>query len=217
MNDILSALDALAPGDAIFDLDGTLLRGDIGMSAMQILVERGHLPDAVAAVTGREDPVGKLWEISETRWCYAGDVAAWMLEGLRQDEVEQIVDEAFARGLVAPVPAVCELAAAIGLRHRVWILTGSAEVLGKAVGPRVGIHHVAGVRLAWEGDRLSRHILSPIPCGPGKVEAARAWISGTPVFAIGDSPHDLPVLRLAQVARTVGRASNMEFPAFITE
>jgi phosphoserine phosphatase len=211
IDDILASLAALPPGDAIFDLDGTLIAGDIGESALQLLIRRGPLPAASRRWLGEADPWGDYLALDHVTQCVA---AAAALEGLTQADVEAIVDEAFATDMVRPRPEVCELAAAIARRHRVWILTGSAEALGVAVAPRLGIRHVSGVKLGERNGRFTGEVFPPVSCGVGKVSATWVLLGRRPVFSIGDSPWDVHVLRLAHVARTTGRSAGVEFPAF---
>jgi HAD superfamily phosphoserine phosphatase-like hydrolase len=210
--DLLTQLLALPAGDAIFDLDGTLIRGDIGDSTFRRLL--GQLPPSVRAVLGSENPWARYEEIVRADFCAAGDLAGKGLAGRTIAEVEALVEEAFATGDVELNTPVVELARALQARHRVWILTGSAEVLGRAVGRRLGIDRVVGLRLRMDGDRFTDELLPPCTCGEGKVQAAKLWISEQPVFAIGDSPTDLPVMRTARVARGLGRIAGKEFPAF---
>lgn len=211
MHDLLSALDALPPGEAVFDLDGTLIHHDIGEATLKRVIARGPLPEAARKWLGTEDPWAAYLALNPVDQCIAAAVA---LEGLSRADVERLVDDAFASGDVAPNAAICELAAAIGRRHRVWILTGSAEVLGEAVAPRLGIRHVRGVRVAFRDGRLTDRIDGIVSCAEGKVRANWVHFGRRPVFAIGDSPWDLHLLRLAHVARTTGRIAGMEFPGF---
>lgn len=207
---LLAELDALPPGEAAFDLDGTLLHGDIGLSAVALRARRGDLPEAVArwfATAGWPE----FWAEDPLEQCV---LCARALAGLDLRGVEALVDEAFAEGLVAVRPEVCELAARVALRHRVWIVTGSAEPLGVAAGARVGVRHVIGVRNAWEAGRLSDRVERPIPWSRGKLDALRAATGASPVFAIGDSAGDLDLLRAARVARTTGGLAGNRFPAF---
>lgn len=211
MNALLDALDALPPGEAIFDLDGTLIHHDIGEATLRRQIARGPLPPAATAWLGTQDPWRAYVALDPVSQCVAAAVA---LAGLDRPQVEALVDEAFAEGDVSPNAAVCELAAAVGRRHRVWILTGSAEVLGQAVAPRLGIRHVRGVRLVERGGILGDRVEGIVSCAEGKVSANWVHFGRRPVFAIGDSPWDLHLLRLAHVARTTGRIAGMEFPAF---
>lgn len=205
MNALLQELSMFPPGEAIFDLDGTLIHGDIGESVLRRLGAAGHRN----AVT---DGIDDLWAHYRNIASYEGQCrfAAEALAGLSVGEIERFVDDAFAGGDVSPVAATCELAHAISRRHRVWILTGSAELLGRAAAPRLGITHAVGLRISPQTGQA----LTPITCGEGKVRATWTWFGKRPVFAIGDSPHDLPLLRLAHVARTCGKNAGVEFPAF---
>jgi phosphoserine phosphatase len=211
MRALIDQLDALPPGDAVFDLDNTLLVGDIGEATLRRLLHR--LPPKAAAALGTTDPWAAYEALAARDWCGAGDVAAQALAGLSPAEVEAIGSEVLERGEVRLNPHTVELAQALSRRHRVWILTGSAELLGRVAAKRMGIERVVGLRLREVDGRLSDELLPPCTCGEGKVTATRQFISERPVFAIGDSPTDLPILRLATVARTLGKIAGREFPA----
>jgi HAD superfamily phosphoserine phosphatase-like hydrolase len=214
MKALLAQLDALPHGDAVFDLDNTLLVGDIGESTLRRLLHR--LPPRAAAALGTSDPWAAYEALAARDWCAAGDVAAQALAGLSPAEVEALGTDVLDSGEVRLNPHTVELAQALSRRHRVWILTGSAELLGRVAARRMGIQHVVGMRLREEHGRLTDELLPPCTCGEGKVKATRQLISERPVFAIGDSPTDLPVLRLATVARTLGKNAGREFPALET-
>jgi len=214
MNALLDQLNALPPGDAVFDLDNTLLVGDIGESTLRRLVHR--LPSKAATQLGTTNPWAAYEALAARDWCGAGDVAAQALAGLSPAEVAALATEVLDSGDVRLNPHTVELARRISQRHRVWILTGSAELLGKVAGARMGIDRVIGLRLREVDGRLSDELLPPCTCGEGKVLATRQLISERPVFAIGDSPTDLPVLRLATISRTLGKIAGREFPALET-
>jgi phosphoserine phosphatase len=211
MNDLISALDALPPGEALFDLDGTLIHHDIAEAVLKRLIARGPLPLGAARHVGTDDPWAAYLALDPVTQCVA---AAAALGGLRRAEIAELVDDAFASGDIAPNAPIVALAQAVARRHRVWILTGSPEVLGEFAGERLGIPHVRGVRLAREGDRYTDRVEGIVSCAEGKVKANWVYFGRRPVFAIGDSPWDLHLLRIAHVARTTGRIGGMEYPAF---
>lgn len=211
MDSLLEDLRALPSGDAVFDLDGTLLVGDIGEAALRRVLAEGTLPDGAAELLGAEDPWQAYLALDPVAQCVA---AALALAGRTRTEVERLVDDAFASGEVAPNPPVCELAACVARHHRVWVLTGSAEVLGEAVAPRLGLRWVRGVRLPWNVERLGNTVEGIVTCAEGKIEACRSLFPRPPVFAIGDSPWDLPLLRFARHARTCGRIAGQAFPSW---
>ncbi len=206
---MIPELDRLPPGEALFDMDGTLITNDIAEACLRGIDRIGHRNE----LTQGE---GSVFDAYKAIPSYQGQCryAALALGGLRVGQVEALVDHAFANGECEPVAAVCELAHHVALRHRVWLLTGSPEILGVIVGRRLGIPRVYGIKLRAEGDRLLPQTFGTITCDEGKIEAAWAMTGRIPVFAIGDSVHDLPLLRHARVARTCGRNAGVEFPAF---
>lgn len=211
MNDVIAALDALPPGEAVFDLDGTLIHHDIAEAVLKRLIARGPLTAGAQRYMGTEDPWAAYLALDPVTQCVA---AACALGGLTRPEIEPLVDDAFASGDIAPNAPIVALAQAIARRHRVWILTGSPEVLGEIAGERLGITNVRGVRLARDGARYTDRVEGIVSCAEGKVRANWVYFGRRPVFAIGDSPWDLHLLRIAHVARTTGRIAGMEFPGF---
>ncbi len=206
---MIAELDELPPGEALFDMDGTLVTHDVAESCLRRVDATGHRN----AVTEAHDGVFAHYQqlgdyFAQCRY------AAVALGGLRVRDVEQMVDDAFATGDNEPVAAMCELAHWMSRRHRVWLLTGSPEILGELVARRLGLQHWYGIKQPFDGDRLVPSTYGITTAGPGKVEAAWVMTGRVPVFAVGDSPHDLPLLRHARVARTCGKSAGVEFPAY---
>lgn len=194
---MIPELEGVPPGEAVFDLDGTLVLGDLG--------------EAVAGLADRNFPpptYGALSSVDQALACMAS------LEGRRVAEVAELVDQAFDRGLVVVNEPVAALARALGDRHRVWILTGSPEVVAQMAAPRLGLAHVMGINVEWEGDRLGSRVIPPVPIDIGKVGMCWVRLGRRPVFAIGNSERDFPVLAHARVARTTGEVAGQRFPAF---
>lgn len=208
---VLTALDALEPGHAVFDLDGTLILRDIGEAVLRMRIADGPLPALARSVLGEADPWGAYEALAPMPQAI---VAVQALAGLTVADCERMVDVAFAEGHVAPNAPVCALAAAIAHRHQVWILTGSAEVLGRACAPRLGVRHIVGVRQHIVDGVLTDQVIAPYSCAEGKPDACRAYICERPVFAIGDSPWDEHILGIAAVARTTGRWAGKGHPAY---
>ncbi len=207
---MIAELDALPPGEALFDMDGTLITNDIAEACLRGIDRMGHRN----RVTEKASSVFAAYQavLDYREQCR---FAALALGGLRIGQVEELVDAALDAGECAPVREVCELAHWVALRHRVWLLTGSPEVVGRIMADRLGIRHVRGIRLRLAGDRLLPETFGILTCDEGKVEASWAMTGRIPVFAIGDTAHDLPLLRHARVARTVGAIAGKEFPALV--
>ncbi len=206
---MIPELWALPRGEAVFDMDGTLITNDIAEACLRGLDRIGHRNVVTQGAASVFDAYRDIADYQEQ--CR---YAALALGGLTVGAVEQLVDHAFAHGECAPVAAVVELAHAVATQHRVWLLTGSPEVLGVAVGKRLGIRNVRGIRLRTDGDRLLPERVGLTTCDEGKIRACWEMTGRIPVFAIGDSTHDLPLLRHARVARTCGKVAGVEFPPF---
>ncbi len=223
---LMDELDQLPPGDAVFDLDGTLIAGDIGETAMKWAAARGPLPAAARALLGEGDPMPAYDALDPVTQCV---VAVQALAGLDEADIARIVDHAFDEGHVTARAEVCALAHAVALRHRVWVLTGSSELLGVACARRLGLlptgqnmtpgtlgarAGVLGVRAEMVDGRITARILEPVSCSEGKVAVCKAAFAERPVFAIGDSAWDCHVLGYARVGRTTGKGAARDFPAF---
>jgi phosphoserine phosphatase len=209
---LLDQLLAMPPGNAIFDMDGTLIRRDVGEAALRRVLHQ--LPPKARAAIGEERPWEVYEQICKEDYCKAGDIAALALAGQTESSLKNMVYDAFTTGEIAFHSDVVALAQGIARHHKVWILTGSAEILGRVVGEKIGIVDVVGMRLKQSNGVFQEELIPPCTCGQGKVAAAQALIDSSPVFSIGDSPTDLPLLRIAKLARTLGKISGREFPAF---
>lgn len=200
---------ALPPGEALFDMDGTLTENDIAESCLIRVDRLGHRNRVTEGMPSVFSYYKSLPDYAEQ--CKFAAVA---LGGLRYGQVEQMVDDAFASGDNAPIHAVVQLAHELSQKHRVWLLTASPEILGEIVGKRLGLQRWFGIKLRQQGDLLLPETYGVISCDLGKVEAAWVMTGRRPVFAIGDSSHDLPLLRHAVIGRTCGKGFGVEFPGF---
>ncbi len=206
---MIPELDGFPAGEALFDMDGTLISNDIAEACLRGIDRTGHRN----RVTEREESVFAAYNaiVSYEEQCIYAAVA---LGGLTVSGVEALVDHAFAAAECAPVASVCELAHWMARRHRVWLLTGSPEAIGAIVGRRLGLRNFYGIKQGRHGAELTTETYGTATCGEGKVRAAWVMTGRVPTFAIGDTPHDLPLLRHARVARTCGRLAGVEFAAF---
>ena len=208
-----AALRALSvpPGEALFDLDGTLIEGDIGEAVLElVLAETGMAWDwpAYHALVATDD-----MEARTRGSVIQAELAAKALAGLTVASIERFVDEAFARDMVRPQAPVCALAHRLAQHHRVWILTGSADVIGRAVAPRLGLERVIGLRLhivdTHAGPTLTDTIVPPVTMASSKINAAWVATGRRPAFAIGDSPWDKPLLLHAQSRLGIARIAGL--------
>ena len=189
---IHKALSA-TPGDLVFDMDGTLLEGDLseGLYRERVALQPPS-PELLTLFAGRplEDP--NILPIREG--CMACSI---VLAGMTPAQIVALVDEWFADGRVRLRGEVVDLVKATNeAGHRAWMVTGGSVWVGRAVAERVGISkdRVIGVESALMDGRLTDQILEPVSAGAGKVVAWTRRTRARPLLTVGDSRHDLPLM-----------------------
>ena len=194
-----------APVDAVFDMDGTLLGRDIGDELVGWLLERGHHPPAFAARAADHAAYVQAVRGWDTPDQFV--LSAIIAQGLTLDELAAQVRACLTARIPLRGPVVALARALDAAGHRVWILTGSAEVVGRAVAAELGLDpdRVVGLRLAIDPEtgRITDRVIPPVTCGDGKVHAATSRIGPRVGFTIGDSWTDLPLLQAAAIGVAV--------------
>jgi phosphoserine phosphatase len=193
---------AHAGATAAFDFDDTLCDGDLSL--------------ALLAAIERADPKGQRahYEAAceqDTRSGYA-ELVETLIAGRTEGQVRQqtaaVLADGLADGSLRLRPALAELIWAMQ-RHRwdVWVVTASPAVV-VAVAARhlgVGAHRVLGMWCDQVDGRFVAPTREPITYRQGKVDALASVGVTTPVFAAGDAPTDLEMLRAAQYGLVVDR------------
>jgi phosphatidylglycerophosphatase C len=210
----MSATDASVPERdvAVFDLDGTLLRGDTTAEFIRGLILRSPPRVAVAAASAPVlgplffVPFARRYAITALFWIATVGLAPGRFEAL----MEEFVVEHTAEGSRILV-ALDRLQAHLDAGHRVVIATGCADWLATAVCHALGLDtvEVMAARLQ-QGRRFVRPssgcgMWNALPAATGTfsygVEKVRrlaaAGISIPVAYAYTDSVNDLPLLLAA--------------------
>jgi phosphatidylglycerophosphatase C len=187
------------PPVAVFDLDGTLLRGD---SLLPFLLRYGWrrrrlalaflawyvLLYACRAVSARAAKERLL------RRFLGGEPASVIGQ-----EVARFCDGWVRRQLNEPVLRRLREHQAAG--HRVILLTASPCVYVPAVADLLGIREVVCTRVKWQGETCVGEIDGANCKGEDKLRLLQSYLAGTRSlagsYAYGDSRSDLPVLQWA--------------------
>ena len=197
---------------AVFDLDGTLLRGDGSARLVRRLIFRDWYRAAAALALA---PLLAAMFFLPIARRYALTAIIWLATvGLTADRFQALVDE-FAAGHAAQanqIPVVLDrLRAHLGAGDRVVIATGCVEPLATAVCRVLGLHpvEVIGARLSqgrnfvWPSRACGMWSALPAATGPASygIEKVRrltaAGITLPVAYAYTDSPADLPLLLAA--------------------
>ena len=181
---------------AIFDIDGTLIRGSTEPRFWRYLVMRGH--------QGPRQILAYLWFLARYLPRYGIRVAKKnkaYLVGLRTSEIAELAAD-FVAVEVMPrlyLPAVQQLQQHQRRGDTVALLSGTLEPIARAIAEQLGVQHVCATVCA---ERAGRYLAQPPivhPFGKAKVDlagtlAARLGTTLELTSAYADSAHDLKLL-----------------------
>ena len=150
-------------------------------------------------------------------------LCAGMLAGFRRDDAQAVVSAAMddegsvpgktelygipiARGLaVRPaLQALVDFSAANDVQ--IWIVSASPEIAVHTAMTRFGLSGgLIALRNKMNGEVLTKELDEPCSIAEGKVDCIKTFIdkSRRPLFGIGDSVHDLPMIEYAQIGAVV--------------
>lgn len=181
---------------AIFDVDGTLVRGSSERLFFRFLLRRGRLRLsqllAYLAFVARYLPTGGIHTLKKNKAYLAGSAG---------DEIASLaarfVDERLATRLHEPV--VLRLKQHLCRGDTVMLLSGTLDPIARALAARLGVTHVCATLCA---ERRGQYLAQPPevhPFGAAKVSLARQRASQlgfdlSEAVAYGDSAHDVLLL-----------------------
>ena len=191
----------MAAAIAIFDMDGTLTRGDTFLAYLRFVLGRrarrtGHclgLPLAVAQFR---------CGLRSRDWLKQEFVRA-ILGGSTRTEIEIWTSEfAHWHGRKFLKPGTLDaLRRHQTLGHRLMIASASVDIYRPALAALWGVPEVVCTKLEWQSDRLTGRLDGPNLRGEAKLAAVRerVEVSGSrpKIFAYSDDHSDLPLLRFA--------------------
>jgi phosphatidylglycerophosphatase C len=188
---------------ALFDLDGTLTRGDTLFWWIAALIGRARASAAFARA------FGKLRTPNEMAADWRGRVKCAFLANVAGIETRRAAQAgAQVRDTIrwrAPILDALRAHAALG--HRIVVVTGAPAIYLPALLAHLPIDAVLGADLEEEDGRLTGRLAAPNPVRAAKRVRAQAWIEANGPFGeswgYGNAPHDLPMLTLVDHAIVV--------------
>jgi phosphoserine phosphatase len=205
---------------ALFDLDNTLLVGDIGNAVFAQLLSENvplSLPWSEYRQMLMDDPSTAYREAVRT------------LNGLSLDYLIQATkrvlslrsDIITSRGVEVPVPRANQIMVEVIHLLRQWeytifVISASNDISAKVAASTlfdIPVNNIAGIKPKIVNGIITSHILNPIPVGDGKVAQYRL-LSGDcmPMIVATDSETDLPLLHMCDpdgVAILVGENESL--------
>jgi HAD superfamily hydrolase (TIGR01490 family) len=187
---------------AVFDLDGTITRGDTFLAYVtHVLRLRLHrLPHCVGLpIVAIKYGLGRVGN-DEVKRRLLNAVAG----GASREEIEHFTQsflEPCIRRMVKPA-ALKRIAMHAQRGDTLIMATAGMDIYARALGQRLGFHHVLATRAVWKDDRLTFGLDGPNLRGADKVaavEGLRAEIAPErpTILAYSDHHTDLPLLRYA--------------------
>jgi phosphoserine phosphatase len=219
---------------AVLDFDNTCIVNDIGEATLAFMC-RNHLLRCGDLLPSGNQPCGPAYHEQVFRCYHQilnqGDIrtasllCARILAGFKTDEATAIVTAALdAEGEVPGATALYGLPIAHGLAVRpslqrlidfsaasdiqIWIVSASPEIAVRAAMQRFGLGgNLIGLRHRIDNGILSHTIDEPHSIAEGKVDCIKTFIheSRRPLFAVGDSVYDLPMIEYAELHAVVER------------
>jgi HAD superfamily hydrolase (TIGR01490 family) len=181
---------------AIFDIDGTLVRGSTERRFWRYLFARRR--------QGPRQLIAYVWFLLRFLPRYGIRVAKKnkaYLVGLATDDVEALAAEFVARDILPRLcgPAVERLHQHLRRGDAVALLSGTLEPIARALASQLGVEHVCATVCAEQNGRYLARPPKRHPFGVEKLELAAELAAslGTDLrstSAYGDSAHDLALL-----------------------
>jgi len=190
---------------ACSDADGTLWDGELGVQFTEWLVGKQVL----------EPDVMDGYALRMTR--DASDAYAFLttsLAGLKEREVQEyaayFVERIWKKRLFRETVAFLGALEKVGAQ--IWIVSASARWVVEAAVRPFGVPRtrVIGMAVDVEEGVLTDRLIEPAVNREGKVQAIERVIGRTPLVAVGNSVHDLAMLKAACLAVLVNPSSQAD-------
>lgn len=208
------------PHFGLFDWDGSLIYHDCAEATLHYMA-RHDINSARSDFRRYYDLLGS----GDMRGAYR--FGATTLHGLSNSEIDQIVTQAMdeeGRELGRANLLGRDVAKGIALRENVvalfhglqaygldlWVVSASQELVVRSTMNYFGLEaNVIGVRNVIEGDFLTDELREPLSIYEGKVACIQKYIhpSARPLFGVGDSMNDEPMLDYSLLKIVVDRGN----------
>jgi len=185
---------------AVFDLDGTLTPGNIGVAFVKYLLRRGECGFLAKALIYITYPIHKLGLLD---FKYALLLGAFALHGMEERRVEILARECFDREIKDRVFAdgLREIARCKEQGRIVVLATGAHQAIARIFAEYAGADRLIAATSTVKNGRYTLAVHRPLPYRDGKRDLVRTLIREYPgpafVTVYTDEEKDLALLSLA--------------------
>jgi len=185
---------------AIFDLDGTLTRGDTFLAFLIYVLKRNPLRLRHCVGLPHKVAMSKLGRMSNDvlKAAFLGAI----LKGATRDEIREhavLFAEKCVRQMIKPA-ALARIKWHRSKRHRLILASASVDLYVPLVASLLDFDEAVCTRVGWADGRLAGNLDGPNLSGVAKLDAVRAILAQSDkpiIFAYSDSYSDLPLLTFA--------------------
>ena len=188
----------------LFDLDNTLLVGDIGDAVFaQLLIDGFALPLSWKnyRLMSKENPGFAYVEVVKALEGISMEHIIRVSKRLLQSDQEFLYCDGEVVRIPKPHPLMLEVIRLLRDWHYlIFVVSASNDISAKVAGSvlfDIPIHNIAGIKPKLLGDKITNAVLDPIPVGVGKVAQYRLMCGDNmPMIVATDSMLDLPILQI---------------------
>jgi phosphoserine phosphatase len=188
----------------LFDLDNTLLVGDIGDAVFaQLLIDGFALPLSWKnyRLMSKENPGFAYVEVVKALEGISMEHIIRVSKRLLQSDQEFLYCDGEVVRIPKPHPLMLEVIRLLRDWHYlIFVVSASNDISAKVAGSvlfDIPIHNIAGIKPKLLGDKITNAVLDPTPVGVGKVAQYRLMCGDNmPMIVATDSMLDLPLLQI---------------------
>ncbi len=187
---------------AVFDVDGTLIEKNIGVTLVKYLLEIKEVKIIPKLIILISYPLHKIGILD---FKYAILMGAWALAGKEKSTIEHHASKCFERDIMNKIyqQGIEEIKKKKAEDYHIVLATGAHSEIANVFGQYVGADHVVSTESEVNEGKYTLAVLRPLPYRKGKSNLVFNYISTSypdaEVTVYTDEEKDLPMLKRADV------------------
>ena len=203
---------------AVFDVDGTLIRENIGITYVKFLLREKQVKPISYLVTVILYSLYKL-RIIDFKWAII--IGAWALRGNERKSLERLAAECAHKIIRRNISqaGINEIASLKSQGWRVIIATGAHELIAKEFASLVGVDDFIATQSDFCNGIATFKMAKPLPYREGKANLVVDYAKRNGIEEIGrvytDEQKDIPLLKVATVP--IGVNADEQVKAYVLQ
>ncbi len=201
---------------AVFDVDGTLIKNNIGVTYIKYLIELKEVRIIPYFITFILYSLYKI-KIIDFKWAIA--IGAWAIQGIKRDRLERLALSC-SKELIEPLiskDGICEINKLKSEGYFIIIATGAHELIAKVFANSVGADDYIATKSIFRNQVATFKMIKPMPYKQGKsdlvLEYARQHQFEKIDRVYTDEKKDIPLLKIANLP--IGVNADSEVASYV--